>query len=283
MQTYTVQAGDTLYGISKQFGVSVEKLRAENGLTSDSIIIGQVLKIPTSDTTSFYIVKAGDTLYSIANRYNTTVNELMQLNNLKTNALSVGQQIRVPVNGGSSFDYVVYTVKVGDTLYSIAKRYKTTVDSIKSLNNLTSDVLSLGQQLKIPTSNVNDNGDTGSGTTYQSYIVQAGDTLYKIASKYDMTVDELISLNQLKTTILTIGQVLQVKALASSFIPLGSECFGTGYVEPTYLTYTVKQGDSLYTIARKYNTSVENLKLLNDLSDNLLTIGQVLKIREVTS
>ena len=57
-------------------------------------------------------------------------------------------------------------------------------------------------------------------------------------------------------------------------------CYGTGYVEPSYVTYTVKSGDNLYSIARKFDTSVANLIMLNDLSSTNLSIGQVLKIRE---
>lgn len=63
MQTYVVQRGDTLYGISGQFGVSIEKIKLENNLTSNSITVGQVLKIPTNSTTLLYTVKAGDRIF----------------------------------------------------------------------------------------------------------------------------------------------------------------------------------------------------------------------------
>ena len=116
MQTYIVQAGDTLYGISKQFGIPFEEIMAENNLTTTVITPGQVLKIPTSETTTLYVVKKGDTLYSIANKYDTTVSDLMELNNLKTNVLSIGQQLRIPVHQDTSENYIVYTVKAGDTL-----------------------------------------------------------------------------------------------------------------------------------------------------------------------
>ena len=277
MQTYIVQPGDTLYGISKQFGVTVEEIKLENNLTSDTVVIGQVLKIPTVSTTSLYIVKKGDTLYSIAIHYGTTVNELMRVNNLKSTSLSIGQQLNIPISGDTSGnDYVLYTVKVGDNLYSIAKKNNTTVNKIKELNGLTSNLLSIGQQLKIPTSSIDVPDDN-----YQTYVVKSGDTLYKIANNYGMSVDELIEINNLSGTNLTIGQVLKVKQNYFSDIPLGASCYGTGYQEPTYLTYTVKRGDSLYIIAKKYNTSVDNLIKLNNLTSSNLSIGQVLKIREI--
>lgn len=276
MQTYTVQAGDTLYGIAKQFGVTVEEIKLENNLVSNNISVGQVLKIPTVSTTSLYIVKKGDTLYSIASKYETTVSELMQLNNLKTPLLSVGQQLKIPIQGDiTNEDYFIYTVKAGDNLYSIAKRYDVTVESIQTLNNLNSTLLSIGQQLKIPV--------TSSDVTekYQTYIVRSRDTLYSIANNYGMTVDELMKLNNLNNTNLSIGQVLKVKIISSSDIVLGSQCYGEGYKEPTYVTYIVKKGDSLYVIAKKYNITVDQLIELNDLKSNNLSIGQVLKIREV--
>lgn len=278
MQTYIVQPGDTLYGISKQFGVTVEEIKLENNLTSDTVGVGQVLKIPTILTTSLYVVKKGDTLYSIATRYGTTVNELMKVNNLTSTSLSVGQQLNIPISGDETGNnYVLYSVKVGDNLYSIAKKNNTTVDAIKELNGLTSNLLSIGQQLKIPISVSTTPED------YQTYTVRSGDTLYKIANIYGMSVDELIQINNLTTTNLTVGQVLKVKQNYFSDISLGSACYGTGYQEPTYLTYTVKNGDSLYVIARRYNTSVENLIKLNNLTSNNLSIGQVLKIREIDS
>ena len=276
MQTYIVERGDTLYGISKQFGVSVQSIKNANNITSDSITIGQVLKIPTTESTLLYIVQPGDSLYSIATRYNTTVQNLIELNNLKGNIISVGQEIRIPI--GQQENITTYIVKKGDNLYSIANRYNTTVDKIKTLNNLQTNLLSIGQSLKIPiTTQSNDN--------YITYIVRRGDSLYKIANVYNTTVDDLIKLNNLSSTLLSIGQTLKIKQSINPNLPESGEikeCFGKGYKEPTYQTYTVQRGDSLYTIAKKYNTKVDNLIALNNLKTNNLSIGQILKIREVT-
>ena len=279
MQTYVVQKGDTLYGISKQYGVTVEEIKLENDLTTNTISVGQVLRIPTLETTSLYVVKSGDTLYTIAKRYGVTVNELMRINNLNSSLLSIGQQLRIPINGDTSSDnYVVYTVKVGDNLYSIAKKYATTVDEIINVNGLSSNLLSIGQQLKIPISNSSDEDNQ-----YGTYVVQSGDNLYKIAKAYGMTVNQLMEINNLESTLLSIGQILKVTSGggSSSGIPLGSSCYGEGYKKPVYLTYTVKSGDNLYNIAKTYGVSVDYLMELNNLSSSNLSIGQVLKIREV--
>lgn len=275
MQTYIVQRGDTLYGISSQFGISIEDIKLENGLNNNVIFVGQVLRIPMVSTTALYIVKTGDTLFSIAKRYDTTVLELVKLNNLTSNTLSIGQQLSIPINvDNSTTDYVIYSVKVGDNLYSIAKKNNVTVNQIKELNNLTSDLLSLGQQLKIPIS-------TNIPDEYQIYVVKEGDSLYKIANKYGMSVSELLEINNLSSTFLSIGQELKVKENYYSDISLGAKCFGSGYKEPNYLTYTVKSGDNLYMIAKRYNTSIDNLMELNNLLNTNLSIGQVLKIKEI--
>ena len=278
MQIYTVLAGDTIYGISKQFGVSVDDIKKVNNLTDNAITIGQILKIPTEETTALYIVQKGDTLYSIAKKYNTTVSELISLNNLKSNVINPNQEIRIPIGETVSDQYINYTVQKGDSLYAISKKYEVTVNELIELNGLVSNALSIGQVIKIPVV-TEDTVLYG----YKDYTVVSGDSLYSIAKRHDMTVSELKEINNLNNNNLSIGQVLKVKQLEISDIPEGiTECFGAGYIEPTYVTYTVKKGDSLYTIAKKYNTGVENLISLNDLKNNNLTIGQTLKIKEVT-
>lgn len=150
---YTVQKGDSLYAISKKYNTTVEKIKELNNLTSNTLSIGQILKIPSSNTESeniTYVVIGGDSLYSIAKKYNTTVDEIKRLNNLTSNTLSIGQVLKIPSSNDSSLSYINYVVIGGDSLYSIARKYNTTVDEIKRLNNLTSNTLSIGQTLKIP-------------------------------------------------------------------------------------------------------------------------------------
>lgn len=145
--TYTVKSGDTLYGIASKYNTTVDEIKSLNNLTSNTLSIGQVLKVPSQSSTNTYIVKSGDTLYGIANKYNTTVDKLKKLNNLTSNTLSIGQELKLPI---SSSENVVYTVKAGDTLYSIAREFGTTVSAITSLNNLDTTVLSVGQKLLLP-------------------------------------------------------------------------------------------------------------------------------------
>ena len=96
---------------------------------------------------TYYTVQKGDSLYQIAKRYNTTTDKLKNINNLTSTLLSIGQQLKVPK---TTEDYFLYTVVKGDSLYQIAKKNNTTVNDIKSINNLVSNTLSIGQKLKIP-------------------------------------------------------------------------------------------------------------------------------------
>ena len=258
--TYVVQKGDTLYSIANKLGTTVSELKKENNLTSNTLQIGEVLRIPTKEIyeeeENVYVVKKGDSLYSIAMANNTTVDELKKANNLTSNILSTGQLLKIP---SALLPESTYTVKKGDSLYSIAKKYNTTVDELKRTNNLTSNILSIGQVLKLPSDKAN---DVEKEENTISYTVQKGDSLYSIARKYDTTIDRIKDLNNLTTNLLSIGQVL--------LIPTDTNL---------ETTYTVQKGDSLYSIAKKYNTTVDRLKQLNNLSSNLLSIGQILIVR----
>lgn len=202
---YTVKSGDSLWSISKKYGITVNDLKEANNLTSNTLSIGQVLRIPIEEeesTSSTYIVKPGDTLYGIANKFNTTVDALKKLNNLTSNTLSIGQVLKIPVAVDQEITvtpYIEYIVKSGDNLYSIARTYGTTQQEIMNLNNLTSNLLSIGQVLKIPTSSEGIN-----------YVVKSGDNLYSIARAYGTTVSDIMNKNNLTSTTLQIGQVLKI-------------------------------------------------------------------------
>ena len=147
---YTVRAGDTLWELARRYGTTVDAIKRLNGLTSDILSIGQILKIPTSETSAYfeYTVRAGDTLWELARRFGTTVDAIKSLNGLIGDALYIGQVLKIPTSTMPS--YFEYTVRAGDTLWELARRFGTTVDAIKSLNGLTSDTLSIGQVLLIP-------------------------------------------------------------------------------------------------------------------------------------
>ena len=219
-----------------------------------------------------YIVQKGDTLYGIAKKYNTSVDAIKKENNLANDRLYIGQKLKINSNGNEPLECIVYTVKKGDTLYSIAKKYNTTVNEIKSYNNLSSNSLQIGDRIIIPCNLENDYKPGG----YVSYTVEKGDSLYSIANKFGTTVDKIISDNDLKSNVLQIGTVLIVddnKGISSV-----KECYGNNIDTVVNNKYIVKKGESLYSIAKKFNTSVDSIKRKNNLSSNLISIGQELII-----
>ena len=167
---------------------------------------------------------------------------------------AVANYIGVPYNNKDEIKEDTYTVKPGDTLYSIARRFNTSVDELIRLNNLNSTILSIGQVLLITETNNNEN----------TYTVSRGDTLYSIAKKYGVTVEDIVRANNLTSITLSIGQVLIIPNINNN--------------TPSTQTYTVQKGDSLWSIARKLNTTVDDIKTLNNLVSNILQIGQVLLI-----
>lgn len=272
-EVYVVKRGDTLWGISNQYGVSVSELAALNGITAETLQVGQKLTIPSSlgtnpDNMFMYTVVKGDSLYSIAKRYGTSVDEIKKINYLTNNNLVIGQVLRIPEMYTKPEDmnvpvYINYTVKKGDSLYSIAREYGVSVDTIIQDNALKSNNLSIGQNLKLRTENTNVEECFGEAyvpvsDSYQNYTVVRGDSLYSIAKKFNTTVQNIINLNNLKSTNLSIGQVLKIPGSNN--------------------TYTVVKGDSLYSIAKKFNTTVNDLISKNNLSSTVLYAGQTLKI-----
>ena len=202
VSTYTVKKGDTLYSIANKYNTTVDNLKEQNNLTSNTLSIGQILKIIPTKLTEDYVIKEKDTLYSIANKYNTTVDYLKELNNLTTNVLTIGNTIKVPI--GKITENIIedndkYIVKVGDTLYSIARKFNTTIDILKELNNKDNNIVSIGESIIIPNTKI---------TT--TYIVEKNDTLYSIANKFNTTVDNLKELNNLNTNNLYIGEELKI-------------------------------------------------------------------------
>ena len=216
--------------------------------------------IPSTNIPSTYTVKKGDNLYDIAKKYNTTVSELKTLNNLTTNNLSIGQILKLPSEKKQEQSNI-YIVKPGDTLYRIAVQNNTTVDALKALNNLTNNILTIGQTLLIPATEM-----IGIPTTDTNYSIKAGDTLYSIAKKFNTTVNKIKQLNNLLTDNLTIGQNLKLPLTDVTEVPT------------TNINYIVKPGDTLYSIAREYNTTVNNIKNKNNLTSDLLLVGQTLLI-----
>ena len=261
--TYTVQKGDTLYSIALKYNTNVNDLKRLNNLENNILQVGQVLRIPKrnipeSENENLYTVLNGDSLYSIANKYNVTVSDLIDANNLPTTVLTVGQTLIIP-NRNNEVSGTTYIVKPGDTLYKIARLFNVSLDDLIKSNNLNSNVLSIGQTLTIPSNDVNEED-------YVVYEIQNGDTLYSIARRYNTKVDSIKAYNNLVNNFLRPGDTIQ--------IPITP-------VETEYNTYTVQKGDTLYSIARRFNTTVADLLAINNNLNSILQIGELIKIPKI--
>ena len=258
---HIVKPGDTLYSIAKKYNTTVDEIKKLNDLTSNALTVGSRLIIPTetiNEEPGTYTVKSGDTLYSIASKNNTTVDEIKKINNLTSNNLSIGQQLKLPTKNEEIIETSEYIVKSGDTLYKIALANNLTVADLINANNLSSNTLTIGQKLIIPSKN-----QEQVNTNYSNYTITKGDNLYSIAREYNTTVQELMDINNLKSNLLNIGQVIKVPTKTPA---------------STENTYTVQSGDTLYSIARKFGKTVTDIQKKNNLTGTTLSIGQKLII-----
>lgn len=199
----------------------------------------------------------------------------------------------IAINYGIAYEEPVdiknktHIVKKGESLYSIANEYDTTIGAIKALNKLKSNILSIGQILKLP----NYVNLVKQAKDIIIYNVQKGDSLYNIARRYNLDVNDLIEYNQLFNTVLTIGQQLIIPIYDESI--LNNNTNNSDSTNNTNnnnnndneinnlnntITYIVKSGDTLYSIAKRYNINVNELITYNNLDSNMISIGQQLSI-----
>lgn len=156
-----------------------------------------------------------------------------------------------------------YVVKKGDSLYSIAKQFNTTIGALKAINELTGNILQPGKILRLPNF-VTFNTDPNEVIVYK---ISKGDSLYSIAKQYGVSVNDIINYNQLANTLLSVNQ--QILIPVNKVTEIGKE---------PHLNYIVKKGDTLYNIAKRYNITPKELMDYNNLSSSLLNIGDTILI-----
>lgn len=160
---HEVKKEDTLYTLANKYSVTVHQLKKNNELKSDTIYVGQKLLIPNQSNyvdeekkdVIHYVIQKGDTLWGLSKRYGVSIGQLMKENNLHDELLIAGQTLIITKQKiEDKTQTVVYTVEPGDTLFSLAKRFSTSVSELKKLNNLTYEIVYINQQLKIPADKV---------------------------------------------------------------------------------------------------------------------------------
>lgn len=217
---HRVKAGETLYSIASQYDLSIQQLKKMNNLEDNELSVGQTLIVrdDVPDEPVTHIVKAQETLFSISKMYGVTIPEIRAWNSLADNGLEVGQELVIyphsasqqTSDSSSNTNSIVsndaeqsnsyYTVKSGDTLYRIAREHAMTVSQLRELNDLTSDNISIGQQLTVKTTSAppsvagspDDSSPQGKFVTYQATDSQP---LVEVLDQFQMTRTEFFSLN----------------------------------------------------------------------------------------
>ena len=293
-ENYKVQSGDSLSSIAVQSKLSLAELAELNKIsTSKNLLVGQIIKIPAGTSTpETYTVQSGDSLIALANKYNLQVNQIADLNGLKsTSGLFVGQKLKLTGtpetsskekaqarnesrSEGASKD--IHVVKSGETLASVAKKYKLQLSYLSELNGLSrNQALDIGQRLKLdgelPSKSTlskekEDLKATAKATAKasskntESYAVKSGESLNAIANRVGMSVQELAELNDLSPRAgLQRGQSIRIPK--------------------TVTEYKVKSGDSLIRLASKFGIDTSALAEMNELKPNAsLRIGSIIKV-----
>ena len=295
-KTYTVQAGDSVWGISQQTGVSMDNLRSWNKIQNNFIYPGQVLQLVAPGTTTqtntnttnsngdkTYTVKAGDSVWGISHQTGVSMSDLRAWNNIQNNFIYPGQKLIIAkktnnsqnTHTNTSTNNKTYTVKSGDSVWAIAQKTGVSMDTLRSLNNIKNNFIYPGQQLKLSNagSNTSNPGKTNAAANSgKTYTVKSGDSVWAIAQKTGVSMDTLRSLNNIQGNFIYPGQQLRLSGSNSSqtTTKTNSSTSSTG-------TYQVKSGDSLWKIAMEHGTTVERLRSLNKITGSMIYPGQHLR------
>ena len=357
--SYTVQAGDSYWRIANKYGISIEELQRLNGTSSYFLYPGQSLVVPGSASTTSgsassassstsststssaggnYTVQAGDSYWRIANKYGISIQELQRLNGTSDYTLQPGQSIKVPGSGSSSSASASsngtstststtsaapaaggsYTVQAGDSYWRIANKYGISISELQRLNGTSNYFLYPGQSIKVPGSGSANATPAPAATTASTtsataetpapapstgggnYTVQAGDSYWRIANKYGISISELQRLNGTSNYFLYPGQsikvpgggaaaetpaptpapVSQTPAPAESPAPATAETpapAANNASQASGGSYTVQAGDTLYSIARRNGVDVYKL-IANNGGSHFIQVGQVISL-----
>ncbi len=252
---YVIRSGDTLFSLARQYRSTVAAIIAINrGINPNALFVGQTICIPgvtpvvCPEGSFSYTVQQGDTLFALARRFGTTVAAINALNpGLDPSSLQIGRIICIPgappvtCPQGS----LTYVIRSGDTLFSIAQRFGTTVSAIITLNpSINPNALRIGQEICVPQAVTTCPGGA-------IYIIQSGDTLFLLATRFDISVGALQTANPgLDPNLLVPGQRICIPS------PQPVEC-------PENNTYLIESGETLSSIAEKFTVSAADILILN--------------------
>ncbi len=351
--SHIVKKGESLYTIARLYNISVAELKKINDLPKGKLHAGQEIKVNSQtdpaaskneiakadapqkapvNKTGSHKVASGESLYSISRMYDIPVDDLMKINNLSNRKIRVGQELKLNQSGDDSKSKrqiaerqeskadkkanspksevaektTIHKIKKGESLATIAKNNNTTVEELERINNIPNGKIRAGQELKIsqngsePSKNmIADRKETKADKKANSpksevaektttHKIKKGESLLTIAKNNNTTVEELERINNIPNGKIRAGQELKIaqnsgesaKNLAAEKQEVRLESKKNNKSEESGKTvnYKVKRGESLISIAKDNNVSVEELKKLNNLSDSKIRFGQELKL-----
>jgi membrane-bound lytic murein transglycosylase D len=296
---YKVRKGDSLSRIATKYHVSVSELKKWNGLTSNKINAGQTLKLyssgssgalvestsPPAGNVSYHKIKSGETIGGIAEMYKVSASSIREWNNISGNKIIAGTTLKIYSDASPNIvsnnakqkteltsESINHQIQSGETIIGISESYGVSVEDIKRWNNLSSSKIVAGKTLIIYSSG-NGNHKVSSTTVTQKTVksevhkVNKGETLGGIAEKYKVSIASIQQLNNISGNKIIAGQDLKIP-----------QSTGTTSQKSKDGLHTVENGETLYSIAIKYNTSVQKIKKLNNLSSSKIIVGQKLKV-----
>ncbi|SHI40671.1 LysM peptidoglycan-binding domain-containing protein [Flavobacterium terrae] len=258
---HTVRRGDVLGDIAEKYDVSITELKKWNKLKSNNIQLGKKLKI-VSQVNSDLAVNTKPSKVQIAKEDKVIVqNDKTSKQETKTDADTKVEE---------------HVVKQGETLTTIAKTYRLYVADLKKWNNLKDSNIKLGDKLKLKASEeIVASNETEKESTL--YVVKKGDNLIGIANNNNVSVDDLKEWNNLTSSNVKVGDKLKIEKAST---PVIAENVKKKSRYEDLKTYVVQKGDSLFMISQKHQTTVAEIKKLNDLQDENIKPGMKLKIKE---
>jgi len=300
---YIIMAGDTYYRLAIKYNTTVQAIIAANPTVNPNMLmIGQRICIPSTPVppttcpagTTPYTIRAGDTFYSIARRYNISLDALIAANpGVDPDRLFIGQVICLPgatppPPSTCPIGTTPYTIKAGDTFYNLAARYNTTVEAIQRANpTVDPNRLQIGQVICIPGSTPPPptnpcptlrRGSTGEDVRrLQQLLTSAGFSPGAIDGIFGPLTETAVKAFQTSKGLAPDG-IVGIR----TWTALGVNCGVTP--PPTTCPagttpYTIKSGDTFYSLAIRYNTTVEAIRRANPtVNPDALQIGQVICI-----
>lgn len=307
---YKVRKGENLNLIADRFGVDINSLKEWNNISSNKIFAGKRLKIYTNRSEKYmaavekstihsrsniyrYRVKRGDSIYELSTKFGIPIVTLKRWNGIKNNNLRIGQTLKIYENDNesslgdnapkTSANVNYYKVKSGEAISQIAELYKVPVSNIRKWNNLRSNKIEAGRTLKIYSdADINDIGDNSSDETGPAYYeVRHGDTISKIADKNNVSINDIKKWNGLSDDNIAAGTKLKVSAdIAKKEIKekLIKKSSKEKISKQKVGIHRVRRGETLFSIAKDHNMSLNELKKLNRLSSSEIKVGQKIKI-----